>query len=94
MKKGKIIADRFSLAADLAGESGPRQPLVEIFDTCRLIVENHRGIISYDSLEIGVKVTYGCVHVRGQKLQIMKMTDEQLVITGVIESVMLESRCK
>jgi len=70
-------------------EAVPGVPLVEIVSRHRVLIENHRGVMAYSSVEICAKVKYGLVCVCGKELQLARMTKEQLVITGIIEQIRL-----
>ena len=87
MKKG--ILERVVMGADLPGESIPGLPLVEIAGEHRVLIENHRGVIGYGDTEICVKVKFGCLKVCGNDLMLSRMSRQQLVISGEIDSVSL-----
>ena len=67
-------------------------PLVEIYGSKRVLIENHRGIVSYGCNEIRVKVKDGHICVAGEGLMISKMSKEKLVIVGKIHCVKLQGR--
>lgn len=67
----------------------PGIPLVEISGDRRVLIEHHRGVIAYGCCEICVRVKYGTVSVTGTGLNLVRMTKDQLVICGCIESVRL-----
>ena len=87
MRKDKQILERMALAADLSCEPLPKQPLVELVGTGRVLIENHDGVTGYDSNEICIKVRFGYVVVLGFGLELVRMTKEQLVILGTIDGV-------
>ncbi len=70
-------------------EALTRLPLVELAGENRILIENHRGIGSYDTQRIGVKMHYGLLEVTGRDLQLSQITAQQLVITGTVESILL-----
>lgn len=78
---------RIADCADLIDETLPGTPIVEITDDNRVLVEKHNGVIEYSDEEICAKVHYGTVTIRGKNLEFVKITREQLVISGCIESV-------
>lgn len=80
------------LIADLPGESLPGQTVVELSDDRRALIENHNGISEYGRDKICVRVRYGRVEIRGCGLEIAKMTREQVVIMGRIQSIALHRR--
>lgn len=76
-------------AADLDTELQPRLPVVEIAGNQRVLIENHRSVISYTTQDVLIKVNYGSICVRGRMLRLAKLGKEQLVITGQIDCVTL-----
>lgn len=65
--------------------------LVEILGTERILVEHHRGIVSYGTEQILVGTTYGRLVVEGTKLRLCCMSREQLFLTGHFSSIQLEA---
>ncbi len=85
---GKVLPI-LARAADMESEVLPGSPLVEIHGSRRVLLENHRGILSYDRESICVKVKFGQISVCGSELQLACMTRSQLIITGNISAVHL-----
>lgn len=90
MKQRSDFFEKVVMGADLPGEAMPGQPLVEIVRDCRVLIENHNGVTAYGPCEIHVKVKFGKVCVCGHGLELTRMTKQQLVITGKIDSVSLQ----
>ena len=67
-------------------------PLIELAGTNRVLIENHQGVMAYSTCEIQIKVSYGCVTVKGSNLQLLEMSRIQLVICGSIEGLQLLGR--
>ena len=67
-------------------------PIVELAGDHRVLIENHRGVVEYGSEKICVKVKYGFLFVCGLEMELAKMTKDQLVILGKIESVMIQRK--
>ena len=89
MNRSRGILDRLVEGADLPGEMLPGQPLVELSGDRRVLVENHRGVTEYSRERIGIRVSYGQVLVCGCGLELIRMSKEQLVITGRVEGITL-----
>ncbi len=87
-KSGKIY-EKLAWAADLPDEPLPGRPLVEIIETCRVLIENHQGVTEYGDTVIRVRVKFGNICVCGRKLELSRMTKGQLIISGCIETVSL-----
>ena len=79
-------------SADLTGETLPGVPILEIAGDSRVLIEQHEGVLQYSREEIGIRVSYGIVVVHGCNLELMKMTKEQLVISGQIDCVALQRK--
>lgn len=92
MKQRRGWIERLADSADLQGEALPGQPLVELFSDRRVLIEHHGGVTEYGREKIQVKVRYGYVCICGGCLELARMTAEQLVITGRIDSVSLIRR--
>ena len=65
---------------------------LEICNRRRVLVENHQGVSGYTSEEVQVNTATGAICVSGRKLNLMKMTRFQLVITGEILAVTFKER--
>ena len=70
--------------------SGVGLPLVEIAGDSRVLVERHRGVLAYDNRKICIRLNFGILQVCGCDLSIAHMTKAQLVITGQIQTVVLQ----
>lgn len=67
----------------------PMMPLVEIAGDSRVLIEGHKGVSEYSRNKICVKVKYGHISVCGCCLELSRMSREQLMISGRIDSVEL-----
>ena len=70
------------------------QSLIELKGTERLLIEHHRGILSYGTQEILAGTSFGRVRVQGENLHLCCMSREQLFIVGTIQGVILEREGK
>lgn len=92
MKRRGDWMQRLTEGLDLPSESVPGQPLVEISGEERVLIENHAGVTAYGREQICVKVKFGQVQITGCGLELARMTKEQLIICGRIDSVTLQRR--
>lgn len=93
MKQRKMGARNILNTVNQKTDMIPGVPLLEIAGECRVLIENHRGIMEYSPQQIIVRVKFGTYCIRGSGLQIAKMGKDQLVILGRIEAVQLDRRC-
>lgn len=94
MEGRKNWLHRLTEGADLPDETLPGLPVVELAGDCRILIERHGGVTEYGCERICVRVRYGEVCIGGCGLQLAKMTKEQLVISGRIDSIQLHRRGK
>ena len=67
-------------------------PIVELVGQGRLLIENHQGVLSYAPNMIKIKVSYGCIIVEGNELQLMEMSRVKLAICGRINCLQILGR--
>lgn len=82
-KKGsfkEIVADFFELPHEVLLDL----PRVTLVGNVQLYIENHRGVISYDENQVRLSVNNGEIIIRGERLQIKNLLEEELLIKGVI----------
>ena len=56
-----------------------------------MIIENYKGILDYEEFYIRINTFIGIININGFKLQLNRLTDEAVSVTGKIESIELES---
>ena len=74
--------DWLMMRMGLPSELPPGKTLIEMVGDCRILVENHFGVISYDDENVRVKTSYGELSVHGINLKLACMSKVRLVITG------------
>lgn len=84
------LADR----TEMESEALPGLPILEIAGDRRVLIERHGGVIEYGPERIRVRVTYGSICVNGCGLELVRMTHQQLVISGRVDSVCIQRGCK
>lgn len=92
MGRGRLLFEKMAQEADFSAELMPGQPIVELAGDRRVLIENHFGVKAYSRERILVSVKYGSVCISGCGLEMMRMTKEQLVICGKIDSILLQRR--
>jgi sporulation protein YqfC len=88
MERKKLL-ETLAYSMDLMAEPIPGKPLVEIVGNRSVLIENHCGVISYNTTQISVRTKIGCIYVNGCNLVMQKMSKEQLCIQGKISGVQL-----
>ena len=83
----KKLAEDVSELLDLPEDAVLGSARVEITAGKRLLIDNHRGVLSYSEETVTALLPDGKLTVCGDRLQMKAMTDRQLLITGRIDSV-------
>lgn len=94
MERDRLLLEHITNAADLQDAPIPGLPLIELAGDVRVLMENHCGVTEYGNERICVKVKFGQVCICGRELRLAKMTKNQLVVCGRIQSVELYRGCK
>lgn len=81
---------RLARRTDLPAEVVAGAPKVTVTGGDRVLVENHKGILSYTEDQVEVSCGHGRVRVRGTALLLRAMDEEMLLITGKISGVDVE----
>ena len=68
------------------------QSIIEVAGDHRVLIENHRGVITYGKEKVIANVHYGSVCICGSTLEITHMSREHLIIQGTIHSISLHRR--
>ena len=77
------VAELFDLPADVVAGL----PRLELVGNRQLCLEGHTGLLAYSETQIDANTPYGVLRIRGQRLNLVAMTGEELRIGGRIDSV-------
>jgi len=80
------LRDRITNLMDIPKEVTQDLSRVVIIGEKELVIENYKGILEYDSTIIRAKTVGRSVKVVGRNLDIGVVTDEEIQITGEIDS--------
>lgn len=65
-------------------------PKITITGFNEIILENYKGILEYEEYFASISTHIGIVNINGFNLNLEKMTNDDIKITGKIESIELE----
>ncbi len=82
----EYAADLFRLPKDVIMD----MPRVSICGDKEIYVENHKGIVEYTDICIRIKMNDGIISIFGNKLRIITLETERMVINGDFERVEYE----
>lgn len=78
---------KFDKLFDIPEELSSDIPKITIIDFNRMLIENYKCILEYQDFFIRIKMSTGLININGFKLIMNEMTKDDLIITGIIESV-------
>ena len=55
-----------------------------------MIIENYKGILEYEDFYVRISTSIGIVNIHGINLKLDKMTEDNIKITGKIDSIDIE----
>lgn len=65
-------------------------PKLTIIGFNEIILENYKGILEYEDFFASISTHIGMVNINGYNINLEKMTNDDIKITGKIESIELE----
>ena len=65
-------------------------PKITITGFSEIILENYKGILEYEEFFASISTQIGIVNINGYNLNLEKMTNDDIKITGKIESIELD----
>lgn len=66
-------------------------PKITILGFNEILIENYKGILEYEEFYIRVNTYIGVININGFNFNIKQMTEEDLLITGQIDSLDIEN---
>ena len=75
---------------DLPREVGTDIPKVTMLGFDEVLIENYKGILEYEEFFASISTYIGIVNINGFNLNLEKMTNDDIKITGKIENIEIE----
>ena len=88
MKRKKI--SKIDKILELPQEVYSNIPKITIMGFDEMIIENYKGILEYEEFFVRINTYIGIININGYNLNLENMTDDDLKVTGKIESIELE----
>ena len=82
--------NRINRMLEIPKETYTNEPKITITGFNELIIENYKGILEYEDYYIKLSTYIGSININGFGLNLDKMTEDCLKITGKIESLDIE----
>ncbi len=84
MKKEKL--NRIDKMLELPKEVYSNMPKISIMGFDEMLIENFKGILEYEEFYIKISTYIGVININGYNLNLENMTNDDIKVTGQIES--------
>ena len=82
--------NKFTQILDMPRELDKRQTKVTIISFDEILIENYKGIMEYEEFFVKINTEIGVININGFNLNLEQMTNEDVIVKGVINSIDLE----
>ena len=90
MKKAQKGKNKIGKILEMPKEVYTNMPKLTVVGFEEMIIENYKSILEYEEYFIRINTHIGILNINGFNLNLEKMTNDDIKITGTIESVDLE----
>ena len=91
MQKRKKVQSRINNFLEMPKEITSNEPKLTIQGFKELLIENYKGILEYEEFYVRISTHIGTININGFGLNLKQMTDEDIMVTGKINSIDLET---
>ena len=92
MKKRKNAFSKIDRILEMPQEVYTDVPKITITGFNEMIIENFKGILEYEDYYIRINTSLGIVNINGYDLKLENMTNDDIKVTGKIESIDIERK--
>lgn len=82
--------NRFAQMLDMPRELDKTQTKVTIISFDEILIENYKGIMEYEEFFVKINTEIGIININGFNMKLEQMTNEDVLVKGVINSIDLE----
>lgn len=86
-KRGKRKIDEW---LEIPNEISTNEPKITISGFSEILIENYKGILEYEDIYIRINTYIGIININGFNLNLNQMTEDDIIVTGKIDSINLE----
>ncbi len=89
--RGNKKLTRISDMLEIPKEVSTSIPKVTIIGFEEILIENYKGILEYDEVFVRISTHIGIVDISGLNLSLNQMTEDDVLVSGRIESIEFEN---
>ncbi len=87
---GKL--NRINELLEIPREIVSKVPKITITAFDEVLIENFKGILEYEEFFVRISTYIGNVNINGFNLKLSQMTEDDILVTGIIEGLDFESK--
>ena len=76
---------------EMPEEISSNEPKITIMGFNQMLIENYKGILEYQEFFIRINTYTGIININGFQLSLNEMTEDDIMVTGKIDSIDFES---
>ena len=84
--------DKIVNILDIPREVTTNTPKIVVTGFDEILIENYKGILEYEDFFVRINTHIGIININGFNLKLNQMTDDDILVTGKIENIDLESK--
>ena len=81
---------RFEQILEIPRELNKKISKITIISFDELLIENYKGILEYEEFYIKINTEIGTININGFNLTLEQITEDDIVVKGIINSIDLE----
>lgn len=81
---------RLNQILEMPREIEKRESKITIVSFEEMLIENYKGILEYEEFYVKIHTELGTINVNGYKLKLEQITEDDIAIKGIINSVDFE----
>lgn len=82
--------EKFNRILDIPRELDKKQTKVTIVSFDEILIENYKGVMEYEEFYVKINTEIGVININGFNLNLEQMTNDDILVKGVINSIDLE----
>ena len=82
--------EKLNKILDIPRELDKKQTKVTIMSFDEIMIENYKGIMEYEEFFVKINTEIGVININGFNLILEQMTNDDILVKGVINSIDLE----
>lgn len=90
MKNKKQRLTKINDMLEFPKEIGTGEPRITMLGFNKMLIENYKGILEYEEFFVKINTYIGVININGFNLMLNNLTDDDILVTGKIDSIDIE----